>query len=162
MGRVEADPLMMSRCSTWQTASLKASVNAEYPWRTPIPTEELETESVPLPVGPVGLWRSAMTTSYDLMMIEFKSDKARWTIIQRSKHSSVSRMFLREKPQSVRFMIVVPDPLNVSTREVITVSREVTEATPLICAAQAPLQMVLTKPFKPTPKKKTQGRWKDP
>ena len=88
------------------------------------------------------------------MMIERKSDKARWTIIQRSKHSSVSRMFLREMPQIVRFMIIVTDPLNVSTREVITVSREVTEATPLICAAQAPLEMVLTKPLKPTPKKK--------
>ena len=73
------------------------------------------------------------------MMIEFTSEKAIWTIKQR---------------QSVRFMIIVTDPLNVSTREVIKVSREVTEATPLICASQAPLEMVLMKPLKPTPKKK--------
>ena len=79
-----------------------------------------------------------MITKYDLMLIEFTSDGASWTIIQRSKHCSVSRMFLREKPQSVRFMIIVTDPCNVSTREVIKVSREVTEATPLMCAAQAP------------------------
>ena len=39
----------MSRCSTWQNASLKEpSENAEYPWRTTIPKEELEAESAPL------------------------------------------------------------------------------------------------------------------
>ena len=64
---------------------------------------------------------------HDLMLIEFASDGTSWTIIQRSKHHSVSRIFLREKPQSVRFMIIVSDPCNVSTREVIKVSREVTE-----------------------------------
>ena len=63
-------------------------------------------------------------------------------------------MFLREKPQNVRFMIIVTDPCNVTTREVIKVSRDVTEAIPLMCAAQAPLEMVLSKPLKPTPKKK--------
>ena len=88
------------------------------------------------------------------MMIEFTSDRASWTIIQRSKHSSVSGTVLCETPQSVRFMIIVTDPLNVSTHEVIKVSREVTEATPLICASQAPLEMVLMKPLKPKPKKK--------
>ena len=80
-GRVKADPLMMSRCSTWQGASLKEpSENAEYPWRTPIPKEEPETESVPLPVCPIALWRSAMITKYDLM-IEFTRDGASWTVI---------------------------------------------------------------------------------
>ena len=94
-----------------------------------------------------------MITKYDLMLIEFTSDGASWTIIQRSKHDSVSRMFLREKPQSVRFMIIVTDPCNVSTHEVIKVSREVTEATPLMCAAQAPLEMALSKPLKPKPQR---------
>ena len=62
-------------------------------------------------------------------------------------------MFLREKPQSVRFMIIVTDPWNVCTHEVIKVSRAVTEATPLMCVAQAPLEMVLSKPLKPTPQR---------
>ena len=95
------------------------------------------------------------------MMTEFPSDKASWTIIQRSKHSSVSRMVLRETPRSVRFMVIVTDPLNVSTREVMKVSREVTEIIPLICASQAPLGMVLMKPLKPKPKKEAVFR-KDP
>ena len=117
--------------------------NAECPWTTPIPKEEQETESVSLPAGPIGLWRSVMITSYDLMLVEFTSDGTSWTITQRSKHYSVSRMFLREKPQVVGFMIFV-------TRGVIKVSREVTDATLLMCAAQAPLEMVLSKPLKPT------------
>ena len=74
-----------------------------------------------------------MITSYDLMLVEFTSDGTSWTITQRSKHYSVSRMFLREKPQVVGFMIFV-------TRGVIKVSREVTDATLLMCAAQAPLE----------------------
>ena len=144
---------MMSRCSTWQNASLKEpSEIAEYPWRKSIPKEELTTESVPVPVGPIGLWQSVVVTSYDMMMIEFTSVNASWTVIQRSKHSSVSRMFVREKPQSVRFMIIVTDPLNAPNRWIIKVSREVTEAIPLICASQAPLEMVLVKPLKPRPK----------
>ena len=151
--RIQADPLVMSRCSTWQNAFLKEpnEDTEPYPWRMPIPKEELEPASAPLPVGPIVMWQLTVITKYDLMLIEFTSDGASWTIIQRSKHYSVSRMFLREKPQSVRFMIIVTDPCNVSTREVIKVSREVTEATPLMCAAQAPLEMVLSKPLKPTP-----------
>ena len=39
-------------------------------------------------------------------------------------------------------MILVTDPLNLSQREVIKVTREVTETTPLICSPQAPLEMV--------------------
>ena len=105
-------------------------------------------------MGPIELWQSAMITKYDLMLIEFTSDATSWTIIKRNKHCSVSRMFLREKPQSVRFMIIVTDPLKMSTLEVIKVSREVTETVPLICASKALLDMVLMKPLKPTPKKK--------
>ena len=122
--------------------------------RKSIQEEELTTDSVPLPVGPIAMWQSAMITSYDLMMIEFSSEKTSWTIIQRTKHSSVARMFVREKPKSVRFMIIVTDPLNVSTREVIKVSREVTETIPLICAPQSPLEMVLMKPLMPAPTRK--------
>ena len=59
------------------------------------------TESVPLPVGPTVMWQSAMITSFDMLMIEFTSDRASWTIIWRDKHSSIARMFVREKPQSV-------------------------------------------------------------
>ena len=44
-----------------------------YPWRTPVPNEELEAVS-------------AMITKYDLMLIEFTSDGTNWTILQRSKH----------------------------------------------------------------------------
>ena len=51
-------------------------------------------------------------------------------------------------------MVIVTDPLNVSTREVMKVSREVTEIRPLICASQAPLEMVLLKLLTPAPEKK--------
>ena len=51
-------------------------------------------------------------------------------------------------------MIIVTDPLNLSQRQVIKVTREVTETTPLICSPQAPLEMVLMKPLSPRPKKK--------
>ena len=40
-------------------------------------------------------------------------------------------MVLREKPESAKFMLVVTDPPNVSTRAIIKVSREFTEKTPL-------------------------------
>ena len=40
-------------------------------------------------------------------------------------------------------------------------SREVTEATPLICSSRAPLGMVLLKQLKPTPKKKPVGKSHD-
>ena len=59
-------------------------------------------------------------------------------------------MFLREKLESVRFMIIVTDPRTVSTRE-INVSREVTGATPLTCSARALLEMVQSKAIGPTP-----------
>ena len=95
------------------------------------------------------MWQSAMITSYDMMVIEFTRDRASWNIIRRDKHSSVARMFVLEKRQNVRFMIIVTDLVKVSTREVIKVSREVAETIPLICASQAPLEIVLLKPLMP-------------
>ena len=83
-----------------------------------------------------------MITKYDLMLIEFSRDETSWTIMQRSKHYSVSSMFLRERPQSVKFMVILTDPRNVSTREIIKVSRDVTEATPWTYLARAPLELV--------------------
>ena len=80
-----------------------------------------------------------MTMKYDLMLIEFSRDGANWTILQRSKHFSASSMFLREKPESVRFMIIVTGPRNESTREIIKVIRDVTEAIPLSYLARAPI-----------------------
>ena len=77
-----------SRRSTLQNASLKEpSESTEYPWRKSIPTEEPTTDSVPLPVGPIAMWQAAMITSYDMMMIEFTSDKASWNLLQRTKHT---------------------------------------------------------------------------
>ena len=52
----QEDPLMMSRCSTWQNAFLKEpSENAKNLWGTPIPNEELEGESAPLLMGPIAM-----------------------------------------------------------------------------------------------------------
>ena len=90
-----------------------------------------------------------MITKYDMMLIEFTNDGRSWTVQHRSKPYSVSRMFFREMPQSVRFMIVVTDPCNVSTREVIKVSRGIAEETTLTCSARAPLEMTLSKSLKP-------------
>ena len=93
---------MMSRRSTLQNASLKEpSESTEYPWRKSNPVEELTTDSVPPPVGPIAMWQEAMITSCDMMMIEFTSDKASWNIMQRTKHTSVAKMFVRDQPQSV-------------------------------------------------------------
>ena len=119
---------MMSRCSTWQTASLKErDEDEEYPWKTPIPMEEFEVESKPLPVGSIKPWQAAVVTKYDLMMIEFSRDETSWTKIQRSKHYSVLRI------------------LYVTTREVI----KVTEALQLTYLAGAPLEWVPPQPIKP-------------
>ena len=63
-----------------------------------------------------------MITKYDLMMIEFDRDGKSWTIMQRSKHYTVSRVVLRERPQSVKFMLIWTHPPNVSTREIIKIS----------------------------------------
>ena len=152
---MQADPLMMSRRSTLQNASLREpSESTEYPWIKSIPAKELTTDSVPLPVGPISMWRAAMITSYDMTMIEFTSDEASWNILQRTQHTSVAKMFVRDQPQSVQFMIIVSDPSNLFQREVIKVTREVTETIPLICSPQAPLEMVLVRPLPPRPKKK--------
>ena len=139
----EADPVMRSSPFHMATSPKEPSEDTEpYPWRMPIPTEELEPASAPLPVGPIGLWQSAMITKYDLMLIEFNRDGTKWTVLQRSKHCSVSRIFLREKPENVRFMIIVTDTRNESTREIIKVSRNETEATPLSYLARAPIELV--------------------
>ena len=78
---------------------------------------------------------------YDLILLEISRDGANWTISQRSKHYSASSMFLREKPESARFMIIVTDPRNESTREVIEGTCDVTEATPLSYLARAPIEL---------------------
>ena len=111
---------MMSPRSTLQNASLKEpNESTEYPWRKSTPEEELTTDSVPLSVGSIAMWQSAMITSYDIVMFELTSDRTSWNIIQRTKHTSVAKMFVRDQPQSVRLMIIVTDPLNLSQREVI-------------------------------------------
>ena len=69
--------------------------------------------------------------------------------MKRSKHYSVSRMFLREKAESAKFVVIVTDPRNVSTREIIKVSRDITEATLLTHLARAPLELVPRQPIKP-------------
>ena len=89
----EADLVMRSHCSAWQNVSLKepGEDTEPYPWRMPIPTEELEPAFALLPVGPIVMWQSAMTTKYDMMLIEFSRDGRNWTIVQRSKHYSVRK-----------------------------------------------------------------------
>ena len=125
----------------------------------PTPVES-ELVSTPSPVGPIALWRAAMITKYDLMMIEFDRAGKSWTIKQRSKHYSVTRMILRDRPQSVKFMLVVTEPPNVSTREVIKISRGFTGVTALSYGARAPIELVprqgwlknmKTNPTKPPP-----------
>ena len=107
-----------------------------------MPKEELESESAPLPVGPIASWQEAIITKFDLMLSEISRDGTNCTIIQRSKHYTVSRMFLREKPVSVKFMVVVTDPRNESTSEIIKVSHSITETTPLTHLVRAPLELV--------------------
>ena len=85
---------------------------------------------------------AAMITKYDLMMIVFDRDGKNWTIVQRSKQYSVSRMVLRDRAQSVKFMLIVTDPPNVSTREIIKISREFTEIMARSYGARAPLELV--------------------
>ena len=83
-----------------------------------------------------------MITKYDLMTIEFDRDGKIWTITQRSKHYSVPRMVLRDRPQSAKLILIVTEPPNVSTREVINVSREFTEVTALSYGARALFELV--------------------
>ena len=82
-----------------------------------------------------------MVTKYDLMMIEFDRDGKNWTITQRSKHCSVTRMVLRDGPQRVKFMLFVTEPPKASTREVIKISREFIEVTALSYGARAPIEL---------------------
>ena len=129
----EADPVMRSHCSAWQNVSLKepGEDTEPYPWRMPIPTEELEPASALLPVRPIVMWQSAMITKYDMMLIEFSRDGTNWTIVQRRKHYSVRKCSCA---------IIVTDPRNESTREITKVSRDVTEATPR--SYLAPIELV--------------------
>ena len=90
-----------------------------------------------------------MITKYDLMLMEFSRDGTNWTMIQRSNHYSVSTIFLREKPESAKFMVIVTDTRNVSTREIIKASRDITETTPLTYLARAPLEVAPRQPIKP-------------
>ena len=147
--RFEADPVMNSHCFSWQNASLKEldEKNNRYPWRMPTPVES-EPVASPSPVCPIALWRAAMITKYDLLMIG-----KNWTITQRSKHYSVTRMILRERPQSVKFMLIVTEPPDVSTREVINISREFTEVTAPSYGARAPSPIKPPSPVLPTPRR---------
>ena len=130
---------MNSHCFTWQNASMKEpdEDNKRYPWRTPTPVES-EPVSTPSPVGTITL----AITKDDSMMIEFDRDGKSRTITQRSKHYPFTRMILRDRPQSVKFILIVTEPPNVSTREVIKISREFTEATALSFGASAPVELV--------------------
>ena len=51
-------------------------------------------------------------------------------------------MFSREKQVSVKFMVIVTDPRNESTRESTKVSHDITGTTLLTYLARAPLQLV--------------------
>ena len=52
---------------------------------------------------------------------------------------------MRDRAQSVKFMLIVTEPPNVSTtREVIKISREFTEVTALSCGARAPHELAET------------------
>ena len=50
---------------------------------------------------------------------------------ERSKRYSVARVILRDRPQSVKFMLIATEPPSVSTREITKISREFTEVTAL-------------------------------
>ena len=135
---------MNSNCFPWQNASLEEpdEDNKRYPWKMPSLVES-EPASTPSPVGPVALWRAAMITKFDLTMIKFARDGKNWTITQRCKHYSFTRMILRDRPQGVKnFMLIVTEPPNVSTREVIKISREFTEVTALSYGARAPIELI--------------------
>ena len=82
-----------------------------------------------------------MITKFDVMMIESDRAGKNWTITQRCKHYSVTRMILCDQPRSVKFMLIVTEPPNVSAREIIRISRELTEAL-LSYGARAPIELV--------------------
>ena len=52
------------------------------------------------------------------------------------------REFFREKTESVRFMILVTDPRNETLREIIKVTRDVSEEIPLTYLMRAPIELV--------------------
>ena len=110
---------------------LPQDAGERYPWRETVQTVAVETPQPTLPTGPVVLLQTANVTKYNLILVEFSRDRKNWTVKQRSKHHSASRLFLREKPVSLRIMILARDPDNESTREITKVTRDVSEAVPL-------------------------------
>ena len=138
----EAAPVMNSHCFTWQNASLKEpdEGNDQNPWRMP---SRVESEPVPTPVsvGPIALWRAAIT-KYNFFLIEFDHDREELDHHATKQAYSVTRMVLLHRPQSVKFMLIVTEPPNVPTREIIKISREFTEVTAVSYGARAPIELV--------------------
>ena len=93
-------------------------------------------------MGPIALWQTAIITKDDLVLIVFSRNGTNWTIMRGGGHYSVSRMFLREKLVSVKFMVIVTDPRNESTHEIFKVYGDITETTPLTYLARALLELV--------------------
>ena len=64
-------------------------------------------------------------------------------LMKRQKFDHCGRQYeQRDRPQSVKFMLIVTEPPNVSTREVIKISREFTEVTARSYGAHAPIELV--------------------
>ena len=139
-----------------QNASLnEPSDNAENPWRKSIPERGTDDR-----IGTASRGSNRDVASSGDHELRHDDDRVhKWQSGLEHPPADRSMSWLRIRSceiqsQSVRFMIIVSDPLNLSQREVIKVTREVTETTPLICSPQAPVDMVLMKPLLPRPKKK--------
>ena len=106
----EADPVMNSHCFTWQNESLKEpdEDNEQCPWRMPTTVN-----------------RVVASSDDHEIRLDGRIEPSR-------NEASITRS------QGVKFMLIVTEPPNVSTREVIKISREVTEETALSYGARAP------------------------